>query len=196
MAYADLLEDVADTLDRDDVETRLPRWLKLVEARLNRLLDDPEMEVVSESIATGEYTALPSDFGEMVSISTGDGPLHPAGAVEFATYDTAISGTPRYYTIQDGAIGLWPGNASATIRMVYRRNLPPLTVLAPTNWLLERAPDVYFYGVLLQANAWDVDNEAASNWKSLWDEAIAELKMDGARRKYGAGTLSPRIRRA
>lgn len=195
MAYYDLLEDVSDTLDRDDVETRLPRWLKLVEARLNRLLEDPEMEVTSTAAATGDFTALPTDFGEMISVSTGNGRLSPVGPVEFATFDTAISGIPRYYVIQDGAIGFYPGNSTANIAMLYRRQIPALTVIAPTNWLLERAPDVYLYGVLLQANAWSLDTEAASGWKRLWDEAIGELRVDGARRRYGAGTLAPRIRR-
>jgi len=196
MAYADLLADVADRLDRDDLATRLPRWIKDVEARLNRLLQDPEMDVVSESVASGEYTALPADFGEMVSISTGDGRLQPIGAVEFATFDTSITGTPRYYTVQNGSIGFYPGNATASIRMVYRRTIPALTEAAPTNWLLERAPDVYKLGVLYHAAQWDHDRETASDYKALWDEAISELRTDGARRKYGAGTLAPRIRRA
>ena len=74
--------------------------------------------------------------------------------------------------------------------------IPPLTADDDTNWLLDRAPDVYFYGVLLQANAWDASTEAAANWKGLWDEAIDELRSDGARRKWGAGPISPRIRRA
>jgi hypothetical protein len=196
MAYADLLADVEDTLDRDDVDARLPRWLRLVEARLNRLLDDPEMEVISEATATGDHTTLPSDFGEMISVSTGDGPLRPVGPAEFASFDTSLFGTPRYYVVQDGGISLYPGNASANIRMLYRQHLPALTETNPSNWLLERAPDIYLYGVLLQANAWSVDNEAAAGWKALWDEAIAELRSDGARRKWGAGVIAPRIRRA
>lgn len=193
MTYAALLEDVSDTLDRD-VETRLPRWLKLVEARLNRLLDDPEMEVLSETAATGDYTPLPADFGSMVSITNGNGALSAVGSVEFAGMST-VSGIPRYYAIVDGSIAFAPYNATTPITLVYRRNIPALTEAAPTNWLLERAPDVYLYGVLLQANAWEVDTEAAGNWKAMWDEAIAELRMDGARRKWGAGPIGPRIRR-
>jgi hypothetical protein len=195
MAYADLLADVADTLDRDDVATRLPRWLKLVEARLNRLLQDPDMEVTFTTTATGTATALPADFGEMVSISTGNGYVTPMGPVEFAGIDTSITGTPRHYAIVNGTIRFAPANSTAAITMVYRRSLPPLNAVAATNWLLDRAPDVYFYGVLLQANAWDADNEAAAGWKSLWDEAIAELRQDSERRKWGAGPLVPRIGR-
>lgn len=192
MSYSELLADVSDTLDRDDVEARFPRWLKLVEARLNRLLDDPEMEVATT--LTGDGAALPTDFGAMVSIGTADGNrLTQMGNAEYASIRPS-SGTSRYYTIREGKVFYAPGSANTTL--VYRRSIPPLTAESATNWLLERAPDVYFYGVLLQANAWAVDTDAASSWKGMWDEAIAELKQDGARRKWGAGTLAPRIRRA
>jgi hypothetical protein len=192
MAYADLLEDVEDTLDRDDVATRLPRWLKLVEARLNRLLDDPEMEVSAP--LTGDGVSLPADFGAMVSIGTADGhPLRPMGAAEYASILPA-SGISRYYTIREGKVYYVPGSANVTL--VYRRSIPPLTEADDTNWLLERAPDLYLYGVLLQAEAWDANNEQAVGWKSLFDEAIDELRTDGARRKWGVGPIAPRLRRA
>lgn len=192
MSYADLLADVSDTLDRDDVATRLPRWLKLVEARLNRLLDDPDMEVSAP--LTGNGADLPADFGAMVSIGTADGNrLTYMGNAEYAAILPG-SGTSRYYTIREGKVYYVPGSANVTL--VYRRSIPPLTADNDTNWLIERAPDLYFYGVLLQAEAWDVNSEAAAAWKDLWDEAIAELRSDGAKRKWGAGALSPRIRRS
>lgn len=192
MAYADLLEDVSDTLDRDDVEERLPRWLKLVEARLNRLLDDPDMEV--STTLTGDGVSLPADFGAMVSIGTAyNQPLKPMSNEEYAAILPA-SGTSRHYTIRERKVYYVPGSANVTL--VYRRTIPPLTETDDTNWLLDRAPDLYFYGVLLQATAWDADTEQARGWKVLFDEAIEELRADGAKRKWGAGPIAPRIRRA
>jgi hypothetical protein len=191
VTYATLLEDVSDTLDRDDIETRLPRWLKLVEARLNRLLEDPDMEATAS--LTGDGDDLPGDFGSMISIGTADGyPLTPMSNVEYAAV-LPSSGTSRYYTIREGKVYYVPGSANPTL--VYRRTIPPLTSTDNTNWLLERAPDLYLYGVLLQAEAWQVNTEAAAGWKAMWDEAIAELRSDGAKRKWGAGPISPRIRR-
>ena len=189
--YTDLLADIEDTLDRDDADTRLPRWLKLVEARLNRLLDDPEMEVSTTLV--GDGADLPADFGSMVSIGTADGnALKVMGNAEYAALQP-ISGVSRYYTIREGKIYYYPGSANVTL--VYRRTIPPLTSVSGTNWLIERAYDVYFYGVLLQANAWDVNTEDATNWKAMFDEAIAELRADGARRKWGAGPIRARVRR-
>jgi hypothetical protein len=191
VTYTDLLNDVSDTLDRDDVATRLPLWLRLVEARLNRLLDDPDMEVSVPLM--GDGADLPSDFGAMVSVGTADdNRLTAMGNDEYASV-LPTAGTSRFYTIREGKIYYVPGAANVTL--VYRRTIPALTAVNTTNWLLDRAPDLYFYGVLLQAEAWDVNTEAAAGWKSLWDEAITELRADGAKRKWGAGPIAPRIRR-
>jgi len=192
MSYADLLQDVSDTLDRDDVASRFPRWLRLVEARLNRLLDDPDMEAATT--LTGDGAELPADFGAMVSIGSADGRrLTQMGNAEYAAI-RPTSGDARAYTIREGRVYYAGGVANPTL--VYRRSIPPLTEEAPSNWLLERARDVYFYGVLLQAEAWDANGEAAGSWKAMWDEAIAELRTDASRRKWGAGPIAPRIRRA
>jgi hypothetical protein len=193
--YDGLVAKLETWLDRDDLDADVDTFIQLTEARLNRLLDDPEMEVTTETAASGDYTALPADFGSMVSISTGDGQLKQVGTVEFSTFDST-SGIPRYYTIQDGSIGLYPRNSTATIRMVYRRRIPALTSGSPTNWLLTLAPDVYLYGCLVQAFGWDQDDDRVGGWKSLFDEAVAELRSDGARRKWGPGPIAPRIRRA
>jgi hypothetical protein len=192
MNYADLLGAVSDTLDRDDINTRFPTWLRLVETRLNRLLDDPDMEV--SVTLTGDGAELPADFGSMVSIGTADGNrLRQIGNDEYAAARPS-SGVPRHYTIREGRIYYVGGAANPTL--VYRRRIPALTAENPSNWLIDRAPDVYFYGVLLQAEAWDVNGEAAAGWKSLWDEAIAELRADATRRKWGAGAIAARVRRA
>lgn len=193
--YSELVSAVGDWLDRDDLAARSSTFIQLAEARLNRLLDDPEMEVTATLQAAGDFTALPTDFGEMVSISTGDGRLQQVGPVEFASF-SSISGVPRYYVVEDGAIGFAPGNATANIRLVYRRRLPALGTGNPTNWLLTLAPDAYLYGALVQAEGFLAEDERVAGWKAMFDEAIGELRMDGARRKYGAGGLAPRIRRA
>lgn len=193
--YTELADYISDTLDRDDLAPKVGTFIRLAEARMNRLLDDPEMEVRSTATAVGTYTALPPDFGEMVSISTSDGQLGAVGPVEFAGFDNLASGIPRYYTIVDGSITFAPSNSTANIVMVYRRRIPSLTAAAPTNWLLSLAPDAYLYGALVQASVFLAEDERAGMWKSAFDEAIGELRMDASRRKWGAGPIRPRIRR-
>jgi hypothetical protein len=194
--FTELKTVIGDWLDRDDLAARASDFIRLTEVRLNRLLDDPDMEQISTATASGASTALPDDFGSMVSISDGIGrPLMPMGSGEFSGIDRSIAGEPRYYTIEDGSITFAPANSTAAIRMVYRRTIPALTEAAPTNWLLTRAPDVYLYGALVQASAFLAEDDRIGLWKSAFDEAIAELRSDGARRKWGAGPLAARVRR-
>jgi len=193
--YSDMVTAVGDWLDRSDLVARVPDFLRLTESRLNRLLDDPDMEVTETFAATGEFTALPLDFGEMVSISAGYGPLAQVGPVEFAGYDRTISGDPRVYSIVNRAIAFAPANATVSITLVYRRSIPALTSINTTNWLLTRAPDIYLYGALVQASAFLAEDDRVGLWKSAFDEAIAELKTDAMRRKWGSGPIAPRIRR-
>ncbi len=193
--YSELEVAVGEWLDRDDLAARVPDFIRLTEARLNRLLEDPEMELIASLVAAGEYTPLPADYGAMVSISTGDGPLDAMGSVEFAGLDRAVTGTPRFYTITDGAVSFAPFNFTTPITLVYRRTLPGLSETNATNWLLDRAPDVYLYGTLLQASAFLVEDDRVGLWKSAFDEAVQELRIDAGRRKWGAGPIAPRINR-
>lgn len=190
-----LIAAIVDWLDDPNLEAKAPIFIQLTESRLNRLLDDPDMEVISTATASGDYTALPSDFGEMVSINTGEGPLAQMGPVEFSGLDHTITGSPRFYSIVNRSIAFAPANGTASIEMVYRRRIPALTDANPTNWLLERAPDAYLYGCLVQAEGFNADDERVDGWKNSFDEAIAELRIDATRRKYGSGPLGPRIRR-
>lgn len=190
--YSELVSAIGDWLDRDDLAVRVPDFIRLAEARLNRLLDDPDMEAITT--LTGDGAALPADFGSMISIGTSDGnPLKAMGNAEYAAI-LPQSGVSRYYTIREGAIYYVPGSANVTL--VYRRSLPGLSATDTTNWLLDRAPDAYLYGSLVQASAFLAEDDRLPLWKGAFDEAIAELRTDGTRRKWGAGPLAPRIRRA
>lgn len=193
--YSQLLTAVASYADRDDLEAVFPIFVRNVESILNKRLEDPEQEVVVEVTASDDYTPLPADFGQMVSITTGEGALSAMGPAEYAGISETITGTPRFYTVVDGSLAFYPRNSTAAIRMVYRRSIPPLTADDDTNWLLNRAPEAYFRGIMFEEATWERDMEAASGWKALFEESVSDLMSDGTRRKWGAGPLAPRIRR-
>lgn len=193
--YSELVTAVGDWLDRDDLAARSATFIQLAESRLNRLLDDPNMEVTLSGAATSDATPLPADFGSMVSISTGHGILEAMGSVESAGYP-ALSGDPRAYAVVNNSLVFAPRNVTTPYTLVYRRRIPALTEAIQVNWLLTLAPDVYLYGALLQAEAFLSEDSRIALWKTAFDEAIGELITDGARRKWGAGPIAPRIRRA
>ncbi len=194
--YSELVTEVEAYLDRADYTPRIPTFIKLTEARLNRLLDDPEMETRTTAVGTGQYTTLPDDFKRMVGVSTGNlYKLQQVSGSAITSLDQTLTGDPRFYAIVDGAITFAPINAAAPISMLYVRRIPALTVAAPTNWLLTLAPDLYLYGVLLQANLFGWFDDRIPLFKAAFDEAIDELRKDGADRRWGSAPLAPRLGR-
>lgn len=194
--YPELVIELEAYLNRADFTPRIPTFIALTEARLNRLLDDPEMEVRTTATGTGQYTTLPADFKRMIGVSTGNYfELQQVSASEITSYDQTITGQPRKYALVDGAITFAPINAAAPITMLYVRRIPALTAASPTNWLLTLAPDLYLYGALMQASIYGWDDDRAPGFKALFDEAVAELKSDGDNRRWGSAPIRPRLGR-
>jgi hypothetical protein len=195
--YTELVSELEEYLDRGDFTARIPAFIKLTEARLNRLLDDPEMETRSTATGTGQYTALPDDFGHMIGVSTGDGTkLQQLSGAAITQLDQTITGAPRFYALVDGAITFAPIDAAAEITMLYQRRIPELTASAPTNWLLSLAPDLYLYGCLMQAHIFGWNDERVPGAKALFDEAVEELRQDASKRRWGSAPLAPRLGRS
>jgi hypothetical protein len=194
--YSELVTELEAYLKRTDYTPRIPTFIALTEARLNRLLDDPEMEVRATATGTGQYTALPADFKRMVGVRTGnDYALEQISAAQMTSLDQTLTGTPRRYAIIDGAITFAPIDSAANITMLYVRRIPALTAAAPTNWLLTLAPDLYLYGCLLQAHLYGWYDERIEMFKRAYDEAIAEMKNDADTRRWGSAPLRPRLGR-
>ena len=192
--YSDLVSAIGAWLDRDDLAERAPDFIRLAEARMNRLLDDPEMEISFTGTPVDGALVLPADYGEMVSLTAGRGRLSAVGPDQFTDF-ISQPGEPRYYSISGRTMRFAPVGAGP-VTMVYRRRIPSLTADSATNWLMSLAPDAYLYGSLVQASAYLAEDDRVMAWKAVFEEAIAELRVDAARRKWGAGPIAPRINRA
>lgn len=193
--YDDLVEKVALWMDREDLLARVPDFVALLEARLNRILRVPEMETATILQAGTERTDLPLDFLQMRSLhveGARDRPLRamaPGGASE--TY-SGRAGCPIAYSVAGRSLVLAPPPEEAVaLAMAYWQRIPSLSEITPTNWLLEQHPDIYLYGSLVQAEAYLANDERVGLWKSAHDEAIGELQQAGQRARWGAGPLIP-----
>jgi hypothetical protein len=96
------------------------------------------------------------------------------------------------YSIQGNSLKLWPiPTATSTDGVIirYQQTIPALTSSATTNWLINSYPDVYYYGLLVQSEAYIVNDERVGMWKTAFDEALSELALDAKRRRYGASPL-------
>src|SRR3546814_2972155 len=63
--YSDLVTAVGDFLNNTTLTASVPTFIRLAEARFNRILRTPQMETRVTATATSEFTTLPTDFRGM-----------------------------------------------------------------------------------------------------------------------------------
>jgi hypothetical protein len=193
--YAQLLTEVQAWLDRTDLTARIPGFIRLCEARLNRVLNTPEMEKVTTLYQVMNDIPLPADFTGMRGLYLDN---IPNGALRGMSPDSLISdyngeaGIPTAYAIVGQTIRLAPPpNGPFNLKMIYFAKIPVLTDAAPNNWLLAANPDVYLWGTLLAASAFIDDAARVQQWKFAYDQAIAEVTDNGNQSRWGAGPIVP-----
>lgn len=200
--YADLQASVGSWINRADLTAQIPDFITLAEARFNRDLRLNAMVKRQAVTATSDYMALPSDWLSHLSVTvTGDSSV--AGALDYVPVEEFnrlrqqnLTGTFRFYTIQDSNIVLLPAMSSGSVALeiFYYARIPALSGTNPTNWLLTRAPDLYLYAALAAAEAYMQNDERLPQWVSAMQAAIDSLKLESERAKYPQGAINARRR--
>lgn len=193
--YAALKAAVADWLDRDDLETKIPTFVQLAEAMFNRELRVGDMETSTVLTATSESVNLPPDYVAMRAIyieGSPDTPLHGIAPSALRQEFDGSSGTPVAYALVSGLLRLEPPPSDTVyLNLDYFASLTPLSDANPTNWLLVKHPDAYLYGALFYAEQLLDNPTRAGMWKQLLDETLARIKQASSNDRYGAGPLIP-----
>lgn len=200
--YSDLKAAVANWLDRTDLTARVPEFITLAEAKLNRDLRARQMEQRStaNTVASEPFLTLPTDFQSVRRLrvlSAADDPIKPE--LKYLTPDqlneyrvtrSPASASPTHFTIKGDQFELWPTpDAVYTLDMVYRKNIPALSDSSPTNWLLTYAPDVYLYGALLEAAPYLMDDERIGVWSAAFGAVISSVNRVGWASSFIASPL-------
>jgi hypothetical protein len=201
--YSGLVSAVTEWLARDQDATliaRIPDFITLCEAKLNRILQHPLMETRSTTTcdttdSEPEFVTLPSDFQSMrrvrLSGVTGKPRLEFMAQSQLEDYRYSIDNVadqPIYYTIIGGEMELAPTpGENYTLEMVYRANLDGLSASTSTNWLIDAHPDVYLYGVLLEAAAYMQNDDRLPVWAAAFTSALEQLNTHGHRQGVDTG---------
>jgi hypothetical protein len=178
--YAELQAAAANWLIRQDLTVRIPEFIQLAEARLNRVLRKRQGEVDRTLTATvGLRTiALPSDFSAAYNLWE----VKTTGNVQLQRFmDPALletSTTPREPTCWtiDGNNLAFECPCDSTYQFILHMLFKfALSTVAPTNSLLTDAPDVYLFATLAEAGPFLRDGELANAYESKLERAINEL---------------------
>lgn len=173
-----------------DFAAAVPTFIQLTESRLNRSLRVSEMEATAQISTSYGGGYLPDDFLEARRLHAGSPSIElqlvsPGWAGD--TYPTTPAGPSRFATIVGGRITPYP-SGTGPISLTYYAKIPALTEDNPTNWVLEKAPELYLYGCLTEAAPFMMDDSRIQGWMTLFLGALKELRGSDAMGRFSLGS--------
>ena len=201
--YANLKTAIADWLDRSDLTDRIPDFITLAEARLNRELRVRAMEkrATMEATVGQRYFALPGGYLQMRNFQINTNPITP---LEYITpemldrlYGSNTTGKPRAYSLIGDEIQLAPiPDSTYTIEMAFYEKFTPLgdgtSGTVTSNWLTKNAPDVLLYGALIEAEPFIKNDERIQLWLTAYKEAIDKIQKADDRDRHSGSQMRVR----
>jgi hypothetical protein len=201
-SYSDLVTEIGTWLNRGDLGTEIPTFIRLFEARMNRRLRTPDQEVTADvTLLTGvNQYAIPGAIRQVKLIYTTDAngvfvTLTPMPLLKLqADYPSQEQGIPMAYAIDATNIWIAPSpdgiSNAATMTVAGYRTLPALDgVTATSNWLLSSHPDAYLYGCLLEAAVYLRDDEHIDLWRAASDDVLEDVFREATERQIPMGPL-------
>jgi hypothetical protein len=181
----DLKFAVGDHVGNRTISDVWPRLVQQAEIALNQRLRTL-WQVTDDTLTfTDGEAALPADFLEMLSVFGHCGYQMRAGM----RTDSHLPGMSHTtYSIGAGKIFIrgYTGDRDIT----YYAGVPTISgALSATNWLLERYPDAYLYGVGLQAAKYLKDVDVAQATDQLFNFALQSIKIDDERQRWAGGIV-------
>jgi hypothetical protein len=196
--YDTLQTEVADWLNRGDLDEQIPGFIQLGEQTLRRKVRGAYTETGILALDDG-LVQLPSDVGtvEQVLLES-SGRVYPLTQVPLAELlikRGSTTGRPGYYAIVQDDIWLGPApDQTYTATVVYEPWLA-LSTTQTTNWLLDTAPDAYLFAALLAASPFLKDDARAPMWSAGLDQIILDIQRRTERQRYGGRlVMTPPIR--
>jgi len=180
MAFADFLDlrtAVIEHVARPDIADVMPRLTQLAETDFNRCFRLRDQITTTTITPVDGLAPLPADYLEMIGVFDANRceyiqqPLQPVRAEN------------EYYSI-DGANIVIPG-VQSELTVQYYAQLPTISLnMTDTNWLLQKHPDVYLYGVGLEAAKYIRDLDLVAATRQLYDIAKQEVYTQDERERY------------
>lgn len=176
--YAEIQTAITNWLDRTDLSSRIPEFIALFEAQINRRLRVRKQIVSTTLTPSSGSVALPTDYLEWKRVTwTGS----PRRELDYVTPSflsginpTQLSDVPSYFTIE--GLNLKVARISDTdLDFLYAQKLPALSVSNTTNWMLADNPDGYLWGSLVMAATFTSDAQNGAAWNVLAQQVLGEI---------------------
>ena len=201
--YGELKASIADYLNRDNLVSQIPDFIRLAERKIFRgkrgiqgedipgyRARENETELLFDKILENPLTnllALPADYLEVLTLLADDQPMTRVSLTqiqaEFAQHTKV--GRPFRFARRLGEIIFAPFPQEGVIyEMLYYADLSGTLVQDDdTNKVLTANPDVYLYGSLVEAEPFVRDDKLAEMmgvWRGLWTDSMMQVASQTA----------------
>jgi hypothetical protein len=184
--YSSLVTAIGDDLARSDLASYIPDFIMQAEQVFNHGSEsiDPlrvrDMETIDSLSPTSNVYTLPSDYLQYRRVTEEASPRRPLDYIDpmgvDQLYPLRASGYSNHFTIIGNSLYTYPLSTN-DVELVYYATIPALTSVATTNWLITKAPSLYFrMGLMFAASFIKNDGEVAKNAQ------MAKALIDGMNR--------------
>jgi hypothetical protein len=191
--YGDLKGAIADTLNRQDMASAIPTFVKLAEAQFNRKIRSHRQITRGSLTLDNRIEALPADWQETIRITSDAGPVVALTQISldditrFRTSRDDTAGSPIYFAHTGTDIELFPTPGEAyTAEITYYAKITSLAADGDTNWLLTNHPDAYLYGSLVHTAPYLKDDARLVVWAGLLAQAMNEIEEESTAARFGS----------
>ena len=175
-------------------------FTRVVEAKINNALRTGDQSVRSQIwLRTGEeYYGLPCDWGGARDVEIlHEGQQHGRTLVYLAPEEmnklTRQHGEHNYYTIIAGQIQIAPPADHQILEIVYYQRLPELAEDEDTNWLTEKNPDAYIFGLCTEISAFAKDPMQFEVYKQRFNEAMIDITREDQITRWSGPALRTQV---
>ena len=194
--YGELKASIADWLNREDLVSVIPDFVRLAEGRMNSDSRIRSRFTVTSQLFPGWYNAdpispitLPSDFKQIMSVTVNGRALTRLPEAEFLARDAANGAQTdqaRYYMVFKGQLFVtpWPTEAGSdwtdvSMEVRYYSNLDLTSGQdSDTNLLLEDCPNAYLYASLAQAGIYLQNQAVQQTYETYYQEALNNFERE------------------
>ena len=185
LTYDNLITTVGDYLERSDLDSSIPTFIRLAEKKVARVLKAQLSTVTVTNTLTADNPLVtkPTRWIETVSFTVMSGnnvrvlKKRSRETIQQMFPDTSVTDMPTYYAEwQENYfyLGATPDQAYDFELLIYQEPLP-LDSGNQTNFLTEIAPDLMIYSTLLEATGYLKNDDKLPVWSAARDESIRQL---------------------
>lgn len=195
MTYDSLVADVITYSERNDAGfvAQIPRLIMMTEQNIAAQIKTLMQLVVVDTTLTAGDAVLekPVRWRKTVSMKINGQPVVQRSMDYITMYqEESENGVPLYYAEYDydhWALAPKP-DSNYPVEIIYYSRIQPLDAENQENLLTREAPQALLYGTLLQAQGYLKSVDKIPVWKGYYDDAIAALTGEDAKRKTDRNT--------